>query len=440
MPRPRPLMPPSAPNGSHTRRALALIAASGCLALVTGCAGTIAASPDSSGATGGGFAYGASQDEITEAIADLDPVTLVYQPASSSPDDTAAPSAQAFKDTIETRSNGQIEVEIVYGQAIAGYTELPDALVDGRVDIAHLVPSYLPSEFPAFNDLMSFSQLAPTSPLVGEMATSAMLNQLAWENEAVLQELADAGLSPLTPQVNSGEYFFVCNPQNDQNTAEAWAGRQIRIGSQAAESTVRDIGANPVSLEYVEAFEGLQRGTIDCTMTQLGSAASFGVPTAAPNISYLTEGSFAGRSPAAQVGGTGYANLPLAYQQIIFDAQPEYFALWTQHLADSNALAMDQANDEGGVVSALPEEVQEDIRASQAALIEDTGESEVITQALASDPEALGEAWLDRANELGFTDGGDLQSIGRWYSADDANFLPYTLALYEDVFLDHRPE
>src|SRR5699024_12035840 len=67
----------------------------------------------------------------------------------------------------------------------------------------------------------------------------------------------------------------------------AWAGRQIRIGSQAAESTVRDIGANPVSLEYVEAFEGLQRGTIDCTMTQLGSAASFGVPTAAPNISYL---------------------------------------------------------------------------------------------------------------------------------------------------------
>ena len=84
--------------------------------------------------------------------------------------------------------------------------------------------------------------------------------------------------------------------------------------------------------------------------------------------------------------------------------------------------------------------MQEDIRASQAALIEDTGQSDVITQALASEPGALGEAWLDRANELGFTDGGDLQSIGRWYSPDDANFLPYTLALYEDVFLDHRPE
>src|SRR5690606_36283880 len=127
----------------------------------------------------------------------------------------AAPSAQAFKESIESRSKGQIEVEIVYGQAIAGYTELPDALVDGRVDIAHLVPSYLPAEFPAFNDLMTVSQLAPTSPLVGEMATSAMLNDLAWSNEAVLREFEDAGLTPLTPltpQANSGEYFFLCNP------------------------------------------------------------------------------------------------------------------------------------------------------------------------------------------------------------------------------------
>lgn len=124
---------------------------------------------------------------------------------------------------------------------------------------------------------MTVAQLAPTSPLVGEMATSAMLNELAWNNEAVLQEFADAGLTPLTPQANSGEYFFLCNPDNDTTTAEAWAGRSVRIGSQAGESAVRDMGANPVSLEYVEAFEGLQRGTIDCTMTQLGSAASFGV-------------------------------------------------------------------------------------------------------------------------------------------------------------------
>jgi TRAP-type C4-dicarboxylate transport system substrate-binding protein len=422
---------------SLNRAALA-IAGVGVLALLTGCAGSIAGSSGESG--GQGFAYGADQQEVTAAIEGLDPVTLTYQPASSSPDDTAAPSAQAFKDTIETRSNGQIEVEIVYGQAIATYTELPDALVDGRVDIAHLVPSYLPAEFPAFNDLMTVSQLAPTSPLVGEMATSAMLNELAWSNEAVLQEFEDAGLTPLTPQANSGEYFFLCNPDNDTTTAEAWAGRSVRIGSQAAESAVRDMGANPVSLEYVEAFEGLQRGTIDCTMTQLGSAASFGVPTAAPNISYLTEGSFAGRSPAAHVGGTGYANLPLAYQQIIFDAQPEYFALWTQHLADSNVLAIDQANEEGGTIAALPEEVQESILESQSALLEDDGESPAIAQALEQDPAALGVAWVERANELGFTDGGDLQSIGSWYSNDDANFLPYSTALYEDVFVDHRPE
>ena len=149
-----------------SRRAIPIAStAIGVLALTAGCAGSIGAS--TSGEAGEGFDYGATQDEVNEVIADLDPVKLVYQPASSSPDDTGAPSALAYKEAIEERSNGQIEVEIVYGQAIASYTEVIDALSDGRVDIAHTVPAYLPSEFPAYNELMSFSQLAPTSPLVG---------------------------------------------------------------------------------------------------------------------------------------------------------------------------------------------------------------------------------------------------------------------------------
>ncbi|GAA4513854.1 TRAP transporter substrate-binding protein DctP [Brevibacterium yomogidense] len=411
----------------------------GILALTAGCAGSIGAS--ASGEAGEGFEYGAIQDEVNEVIADLDPVTLVYQPASSSPDDTGAPSALAYKEAIEERSNGQIEVEIVYGQAIASYTEVIDALSDGRVDIAHTVPAYLPSEFPAYNELMSFSQLAPTSPLVGEMATNAMLSQLAWENDAVLQEFEDKGLVPLTPQVNSGDFFFVCNPQNAENsTADDWQSRQIRIGTQDSEAAVRDMGANPVSLEYVEAFEALQRNTIDCTMTQLGSAAVFGVTTVAPNISYLTEGSFAGRAAAAHLGGTGFSNLPLAYQQIVFDAQPDYFALWNQHLADSNVMAVEQANENGGTITALPDEVQNTIRDSQAGAIVDTGDSETITQAIASDPEAIGESWMSVADEMGYADGGDLQSIGDWYSPDDYDFLPYATKIYEDVFLPHRPE
>ncbi|SLM99168.1 hypothetical protein [Brevibacterium yomogidense] len=421
------------------RRIPIAFTAIGVLALTAGCAGSIGAS--ASGPAGEGFAYGADQDEVNEAIAELEPVKLTYQPASSSPDDTGAPSALAYKEAIEERSNGQIEIEIVYGQAIASYTEVVDALADGRVDIAHTVPAYLPSEFPAYNDLMSFSQLAPTSPLVGEMATNAMLNQLAWENEAVLQEFEDKGLVPLTPQVNSGEFFFVCNSQNAENsTASAWESRQIRIGTQDSEGAVRDIGANPVSLEYAEAFEALQRNTIDCTMTQLGSAAIFGVTAVAPNISYLTEGSFAGRGAASHLGGTGFSNLPLAYQQIVFDAQPDYFALWNQHLADSNVDAVQQATENGGTISALPDEVQETIRDSQAAAIVDDGESEATSQAIASDPAAIGESWVSVAEELGYSDGGNLQEIGDWYSADDYDFLPYATQLYEDVFLPHRPE
>ena len=61
------------------------IAAVASLALLAGCAGSVGG--DGSGSedsAGEGFAYDASQDEIDEALADLDPVTIKFQPSAMS--------------------------------------------------------------------------------------------------------------------------------------------------------------------------------------------------------------------------------------------------------------------------------------------------------------------------------------------------------------------
>lgn len=103
-------------------------------------------------------------------------------------------------------------------------------------------------------------------------------------------------------------------------------------------------------------------------------------------------------------------------------------------------LAVEQATESGGTISALPDDVQEVIRDSQAAAITDDGESAAVSQAIASEPEAIGESWLSVAEEMGYSDGGDLQEKAEWFSADDADFLPYATRLYEEVFLLHRPQ
>src|SRR5699024_741210 len=96
------------------------------LALLAGCAGSVGGSgSDSEASAGEGFtADDASQDEIDEALADLDPVTLKFQPSAMSEKSILAPNGLDVKKAIEERSGGKITVDVVWGQAIASYDDV----------------------------------------------------------------------------------------------------------------------------------------------------------------------------------------------------------------------------------------------------------------------------------------------------------------------------
>src|SRR5699024_5324827 len=99
------------------------------LALLAGCAGSVGGSGAGSEASAGeGFAADASQDEIDEALSDLDPVTLKFQPSAMSEKSILAPNGLVVKKAIEERSGGKITVDVVWGQAIASYDDVDDAL------------------------------------------------------------------------------------------------------------------------------------------------------------------------------------------------------------------------------------------------------------------------------------------------------------------------
>src|SRR5699024_12083535 len=84
--------------------------------------------------------------------------------------------------------------DLHYGQAVAGYDELPNALVDGRVDVAYMLPIYQPDEFPVFQAYVTATTLTGMSPLVDELAGNAAFGELAWNHENLLNEFRDAGI------------------------------------------------------------------------------------------------------------------------------------------------------------------------------------------------------------------------------------------------------
>ena len=161
---------------------------------LAGCAGGAGGNSDEEQAGDEGYEYGASEEEIKAAFENVEPITITYQPSAQSPGGAEAYRAEAFIENLETLSDGKITVDTTYGQGIAGYDELPDALADGRVDIAYMLPIYLPDQFPVFQGYVAGTTLTGTSPLVDELAANAAMGELAWQDENLINEFRDQGI------------------------------------------------------------------------------------------------------------------------------------------------------------------------------------------------------------------------------------------------------
>lgn len=195
-----------------------------------------------------------------------------------------------------------------------------------------------------------------------------------------------------------------------------------------------------MSIEYTELFEALQRNTADCAFAQFPSASDFGVPTVAPNISYMTEASSAGQGTTIQLAGSTWETLPLAYQQIIFDAEIYSSAGAQDFVLGTLTDGIQQAVEAGGKIEPLANDVQETVRHAQLDEISAIEEAGLLEPDLAEQARDSSEKWAQSVIDLGYEDGGMLAEINEWYAPDDVDFLPFATELYEEVALPHRPE
>ncbi|GAA2010086.1 C4-dicarboxylate ABC transporter substrate-binding protein [Brevibacterium samyangense] len=417
-----------------------LVAASAAGALtLSACAGSAGGAGGSGSGGGEGFAYGAPQEEVDAALADLEPVTLTYQPSAASPTSVMADSAHAYKEMVEERSGGKITIELVWGQAIAGYTDVPDALADGRLDLSYALPIYMPGEFPSFDAAATSMSGLPISPVVGEMVSSAVSAEIGWSAENLLAEYEAEGVVPFSPVVASGAYYSVCTqPGTDAGFLQ---GKQVRVASTAHHEVANALGASPVSMEYVEVFEALQRGTIDCTFAQLISSAESGVLEVAPHVGYTSDAdSMSSRAVGAELAGSSYQALPLAYQQILFDsAGVARAAAGTTSVVNGTAMAIEQAKGAGGGAVPFDEDVNATIAEANGALREKVVAEGLLGDDIGTRVDEAGAKWAARAEELGYTDGGTIEDVDEWWTPEDVDFTPWAEALYEELYIPHRP-
>ncbi|GAA2006680.1 C4-dicarboxylate ABC transporter substrate-binding protein [Brevibacterium samyangense] len=426
----------ASPHGgaSHSRGALALGALLASAAL-TACAGGVGDAADD-GASGGGYAWGADQAAIDEAIADLEPVELVFQASATSPNSAIAESNIAYAEAIEEKSGGKISVEILYGHPIAGYAEIYDALADGRVDVSYTNPAYNPDLFPAFDDLVSLTSNLPESPMAGELVAVATLTEMAWNNENIRADFEAEGLYPLVPVNPPGAYFSLCNTPG--STLADWQGRQVRVGSATHDKLVSAMGGTPVSLEYVETYEALQRATIDCTMIVMSAALEQGYMEVAPNLTYTGAGAIP-RVFGSMLAGQKVANLPLAYQQIVFDSWYDSHLLSLETIPTDNMRAVEEATAKGGKVEKLAPDAVAKVEENRQASLDEVQSGGLLGDDVQGTMDSTIEKWQSTVAELGYEDGGELTDMDAWFDPETFDSTPYVDRLYDDVISAHRP-
>lgn len=417
-------------------RPLSAIATVASLALLVGCAGSVGGSDsDSDASAGEGFAYDASQDEIDEALADLEPVTLKFQPSAMSEKSILAPNGLDVKKAIEERSGGKITVDIVWGQAIASYADVDDALADGRVDLAFTLPSYTPAEYPAFDAIGTAMSTLPSSPVASDLAANAAGVQAAWETPEVLAEFEDKNLVPLIPMLAAGGYSTMCS--KPMTSLDDWKGKQLRVGSAAAGKQVTDLGATPVSLSFPETYEALQRGTVDCDLGQLAPNVEAGTFEVAPNIGVASDAGIA-RSAGAITAGKKYSELPVVYQQIVFDSMSTTFSTMMEVVIGAKAMAVEQAKANDGSVEPFDDDVQKQMAKYAKTLSEKTAKTAGVPDA----PSTLNTAandWQKSVSELGLDDKGDFADLDEWYPKD-VSYDKLGDELFDNVMAEHRPK
>ncbi|MGH3353769.1 MAG: TRAP transporter substrate-binding protein DctP [Nocardioides sp.] len=426
-----------------TRRKKVAAAALAVLTTVTisGCSKADREGADNAG--GASVPAGASKADYQKAFADVEPIELDFQVASANPDAYSSMRDVEFAKSLEEWSDGKIKVKIHYAGSIAEPTETPDALVDGRLDLAHYYTTYEPDKMQAYVELSNSLSQVPSTPLIGGLVINAAYQDMAFDTPEVREEFESRGMTLLAPASSFGVTELTCRSERD--SLKDFAKAQIRGNARAHETQVAALGGTISSVQLAEGYEAFQRGVLDCSLQAPATATSVGWLEVAPHVYFPREQGFA-PGAGSLVAGAKWSELPLVAQQLMWDRLREYLSAELYGSLQSITDTAEVTAKNGGTLQYLDAESEAALTESKEDLLDEVAGSEVLDgKALNADVAESISTWTKTAKELGYTDDGGFEDFSTWYQGsadfnDRAYLQKFADRLFEETFLPERPE
>ncbi len=166
-----------------------------------------------------------------------------------------------FVDQIKVRTNGKLEVQVLWGGSAAAQKEIPDAVSAGVGQIGEIVLPYYMNKF-VLNNGVGFFTPQPLGPAeLGDLMANWQEKYPQFDQELAKYNLKALGYRPLE------KYGLLC--KKPLRTLEDFKGRKIRTYGSAYPALVKALGGIPTATSTTEMREALERGILDCTPTSL---------------------------------------------------------------------------------------------------------------------------------------------------------------------------
>ncbi|WP_235737178.1 TRAP transporter substrate-binding protein DctP [Nocardioides alcanivorans] len=417
------------------RRSFAVLGALGLVGALALSACAEDAAGDQSG--GEGVSFGATKEEYQEAFADVEPISLFTQ----SPAPKGSPVGKNFEDyfsAIEEWSDGKITFDISWSNATAAPTEVDDALADGRLDVGSVMAGYEPDLYPTYAALSDTSYMGNGNPLEMVMAPHGYITDIVNSDGAVDDEFAARGMKVLAPAFTGGINGIFCS--DARRDLDSLAGAQVRISGSAHAAEAKALGMSPVSLDYAEVYEALQRGVLDCayagaTVVLLGDLLSV-----APHVILDSKTSFGQVPSALAISQAKWDELPLVAQQLMYDRADVFVLSNMEGLLDMYRQVLELVPEKNGTIAGLDEAAQSELDKGNEEFLNAVADNKAIQDgsALVEAIRSGSETWKGKVGELGYDTEVDYADLPAYLAENEVDFTAFMDA-WREVAKTSRP-
>ncbi|MGR3742826.1 MAG: TRAP transporter substrate-binding protein DctP [Pseudooceanicola nanhaiensis] len=170
-------------------------------------------------------------------------------------------------DEVAKRSDGDLEIDVTWGGVLATVGEVPTAVETGVIDMGNVVTPYFPDQFVVNNAIPFFWPQPKSQAELGELMLKWHDAYPAFAEELAKYNLHMVSVRPLPP------YGMICT--SPIRTLDDFKGKRIRSYGVALPAMLEAVGAVPVGMADVEAYEAMSNNVLDCSVADIALVDAF---------------------------------------------------------------------------------------------------------------------------------------------------------------------